>query len=395
MRIAFFTDMFFPQITGIATSVFEIAKKLADRGHMIYIVSPKYTGFSYSYPNITPIFCPSVPLFYQNTKLAWPFNLKIMQMLRREKVDIVHFHTLMTLGLTAILAAKLLKLPIVGTFHSFIMDKSYLKHIKLDYNVVEQWAWNYAKLMYNKCDLIVCSSEGSSIELKKRRWKPPVRVIPLGLDLKIFDNTKAQLVRMKYGKNSKLLLFVGRIAYEKNIPYILECFSLVLKKVRNAKLLIIGDGPQMAEVKKKIAELEIGENVILLGVIEHEKLVKSGIYGACDVFVHASTTETGPMTVLEAQANGLVCVTVKSRAMKLIKNGVNGYLVEPGNKQAFADSVAKLLTEKSTYARMRENTLKIVKRYDSASIAGLWESVYEEVLRNKPRNSGSGPSRVR
>lgn len=383
MRIAFFTDMFFPQITGIATSVFELAKKLADRGHKVYIVSPKYTGFSYSYPNITPIFCQSIPLFYQNTNLALPFNPKIVQMLMKEKVDVVHVHTLMTLCLNAILAAKILKLPIVGTFHSFIMDKPYLKHMKLDYNIVERWAWNYAKLMYNKCDLIVCSSKGSSIELKKRRWKPPVSVIPLGLDLKIFDNTKARLMRMKYGKNGKLLLFVGRIAYEKNIPYLLECFSLVLKKVRNAKLLIVGDGPQMAEVKEKIAELKVGGSVILFGAVEHEKLVKSGIYGACDVFVHASTTETGPMTVLEAQANGLVCVAVKSRAMKLIKSGVNGYLVEPENKQAFANAVVRLLTDKPTYSMMRKATLHNIRKYDQSRIAPLWEKAYADVLRKR------------
>ncbi len=387
MRIAFFTDMFFPQITGIAISVFELAKKLADRGHKVYIISPKYTGFSYSYPNITSIFCSSISLFYQSAKLALPLNPKLVQTLRRERIDVVHFHTLMTLGLNAILAAKLLKLPLVGTFHTLLMDKSYLKHIKLDYDVVEQLAWKFAKFMYNRCDVIVCPSKGIKVELKKRNWKPPVKIIPHGIDPAVFDNTKAHLVKARYNNDGKLLLFVGRIAYEKNIPHLLECFALILKKVGNVKLLIVGNGPQMAEVKEKIAHLNIQDKVILLGAMEHETLVKSGIYGACDLFVHASTTETGPLTVLEAQANGLVCVTVKSKAMKIIQNNVNGYVVDANDRQAFANAVVKLLTEKSAYSRMKRATVKNVRKYDQTLIARIWEKVYENAVRKKAENS--------
>ena len=176
-------------------------------------------------------------------------------------------------------------------------------------------------------------------------------------------------------------MFVGRIAHEKNLLFLLDCFALVLKNIATTKLIIVGDGPQLPEVKEKIKELGIEKGVILTGGIKHEKLVKSGIYGACDVFVNASTTETGPLTVLEAQANGLVCVAVKSKAMNLIRNDVNGYLVEPENKQAFADAVVKLLAEKSTYSRMRKATLKMIQKYDAAHIAVLWEKVYEEVMR--------------
>ena len=295
----------------------------------------------------------------------------------------VHFHTPTPLGLEGIVIAKLLRLPLIGTFHGYFMDKEYLKHVKLNYDFAERLMWRYSNFFYNKCNLIVCPSEGTKAELIARNCKRPVKVIPYGIDISVFDNTKAAILKKKYNKSGKLLLFVGRVAHEKNIPYLLECFALVLKKVGRAKLLIVGDGPQMAEVKRKIVSLGMQKKVVLLGSIEHEKLVKSGIYSACDMFVHASTTETGPMTVLEAQANGLVCVAVKSKAMKLIRNNVNGYLVEPGNRQAFANAVVKILTDKSTYSRMRKATLKKIQKYDQTRIASLWEKVYQDAVRKK------------
>ena len=384
MRIAFFTEMFPPLVNGVAVSVAELAKKLADTGHVIYVFAPKYPGYSFSYPNIRLMPCPAISVpKYENLKLSLPFNLGIFKFIKNEKIELIHFHTPTPLGLEGIIIAKLLRLPLVGSFHGYFMDKEYLKHIKLNYDFAEGLVWKYSNFFYNKCNLIVCPSEGTKAELIARNCKKSVEVIPLGIDTGVFDNTKAAFLRKKYSEGGKLLLFVGRIAHEKNIPYLLECFALVIKKVGNAKLLIVGDGPQMAEVKKKIVTLCMQGKVIQLGAMEHEKLVKSGVYGACDVFVHASTTETGPMTVLEAQANGLVCVAVKSRAMRLIRNNVNGYIVEPNNKQAFADAAVKLLTEKSTYARMRKNTLKIIQRYDNARIAGLWEKVYRGVVRKK------------
>ncbi|MBI2141586.1 glycosyltransferase [Candidatus Woesearchaeota archaeon] len=384
MRIAFFTEMFPPLVNGVAVSVAELAKKLADKGHVIYVFAPKYPRHSFSYPNIRLVPCPAISVpKYENLKLSLPFNLGIFKFIKSEKIELIHFHTPTPLGLEGIIIAKFFGLPLVGSFHGYFMDKEYLKHMKLNYDFAERLVWKYSNFFYNKCNLIVCPSEGTKAELIARNCKKSVKVIPYGTDAGVFDNTKAALLRKKYSEGGKLLLFVGRIAHEKNIPYLLECFALVVKKVGSAKLLIVGDGPQMAEVKRKVANLGLQEKVILLGAVEHEKLVKSGIYGACDVFVHASKTETGPLTVLEAQANGLVCVAVKSRAMKLIKSGVNGYLVEPENKQAFADAVVKLLTEKSTYARMRKNTLKMIQKYDNANIAGLWEKVYRGVVRKK------------
>jgi len=231
--------------------------------------------------------------------------------------------------------------------------------------------------------LVVCPSEGTKGELLARKCSAPIKVIPHGIDFGIFDNSKAKEIKKRYNQNGKLLLFVGRIAHEKRLPYLLECFAIALKKVPSAKLLVIGGGPQLEDVKAKAMSLNLAGHVVFTGMIEHSRLVKSGIFGACDLFVTASTTETGPISLLEAQANGLVSVMVRGRGMELVRNGVNGYVVDPNNRTAFANAVVKLLTDAKKYNSMRKATSNAIKNYDTEKIVKIWESTYSSLNTGK------------
>lgn len=378
MRIAFFTDTFLPQLNGVVTSITSLAKKLADRGHKVFIVAPRFPGREqFSYRNITVFRCMSIPApFYEDSKFTLPFNPFMFKFIIDNNIEIVHFHTPASLGMQAVLIAKLLGLPLIGTFHTFFADPHYLKHVKLNHKAVEKIAWSLSNLFYNRCDLVVCPSEGTKSELFARKCSAPIKIIPHGIDFGTFDNSKAKEIKNRYNQKGKLLLFVGRVAHEKRLPYLLECFAIALKKVPSAKLLVVGGGPQLKVVKAKAKSLNLARSVVFTGMIEHSKLVKSGIFGACDLFVTASTTETGPISLLEAQVNGLVAVIVKGRGMELVKNGVNGYVVDPNNRIAFADAVVKLLTDAKKYNSMRKATSRAIKKYDIEKIVKKWESAY-------------------
>ena len=396
MKIAFFTDMFLPQVNGPTTAIVDMAKKLADRGHQIYIIAPKFPKIhEFSYKNVAVRRCASVPaMIYKDLKLTSVFDPSILKLVKDNKIDIVHFHTPATLGLQAILVARILRLPLVGTFHGYFMDRALLRHAKLDYAFAENLAWRYSNFIYNRCDLVVCSSDKTKAELIARKLKSLIKVIPHGIDTSVFDNPKSASVKKAFNRNGKLLLFVGRVAHGKNILFLLDCLALVLRKIPTVKLVIVGSGPQLPEVKSKIKAVGIEKSVILTGEIKHEALVKSGIFGACDVFVNASEVETGPLTVLEAQANGLVCVSVKGKGMNLVKNNVNGYNVEVGDKKAFVNAIIELLTDKREYSRMKKATLKMVKKYELARIIEMWQKTYSKLLeehKNKLRQTSRRP----
>ncbi|MFH1182365.1 MAG: glycosyltransferase, partial [Candidatus Woesearchaeota archaeon] len=312
-------------------------------------------------------------------KFTLPFDPLLLNYIRKEKIDIIQFHTPAMLGMQAIIIAKALDIPLIGTFHTFIMDPQYLKHIRLSHRLMEKFAWKWSNAFYNRCDLITCPSERTKAELIAKNCKKPMKVIPYGIDLSEFDNAKSPSVRRALNKKGKLLLFVGRLAYEKNIPYLLECFALMLRKLPNTRLVIVGDGPQEKLIKAKIRALGISKSVIFTGSIGHDKLVKSGIFGACDVFIHASTTETGPITLLEAQANGLVSVVVEGPGMNLVTNNVNGYVVGQNDKKGFADAVVTLLTDAAKYNRMKKATLRIVRKYEISHVIEDWEMAYEKL----------------
>jgi glycosyltransferase involved in cell wall biosynthesis len=386
MRIAIFTDTFLPTVDGVVSATLNLSKGLADRGHKVYIIAPKSGKKEvFSYKNIIVKRVSSVKaFFYKDYSFTSIFNLEIFNYLKKEKIDLIHFQTPISLGMEAILISKLLKVPLVGTFHTFFMDPQYLEHIKVNNRFVQGVSWTYARFYYNQCDLITCPSESTRKELLSHDFNQPLEVISNGIDFGIFKNPDWKKVRKKFLKKMNyLLLFVGRIAHGKNINYLLDCFKLVVKKVPDAVLLIVGDGPQMDEVKQKIKKLNLEKNIIFTGKIPHEDLVKSSIYKACDLFVTASTTENQPMTVLEAQVNGLPCVGISERGVKdLVKNGYNGFLARDGNKKEFADKIVKILLDKKLRKKMRENTIKEIEKHKLSKVISVWEKEYSKLIKN-------------
>ena len=386
MRIAIFTDSFLPQINGVVTSIIDMSKGLADKGHEIYVIAPKYDGVNeFIYNNVQVKRVPSISAgFYEDFKFTSQFSLKILKYLRKEKIELIHFHTPITLGAQAIILSRLLKVPLIGTFHTFITDPNYLKHIKLNSRIIQRLSWAYVRIYYNKCDLITCPSNITRQELILNGFKKNIKVVPNGINIKLFNNSNWKEVKKKYNNDGEIILFVGRIAYEKNINYLLDCFSMVLKKMPRTKLLIIGDGPQMNELKSKINSLKLLSSVILLGKMEHCDFVKSSIFKACKIFVTASVTETQGIALLEAQANGLPAVGINARGTKeLIKNSYNGYIVDYGDKRLFANRMMALLSNKKKYNRMSKNSVKVAKKYEIENIISDWEDIYLDLIKNE------------
>jgi glycosyltransferase involved in cell wall biosynthesis len=388
MNIAIFTDTFLPQTNGVVTATVNLAKGLADKGHEVHIIAPKFPRvkeFKYPHVHVKRVFAVNA-YFYEDFKFTLPINIEILNYIIQNKIEVIHFTSPIMLGVQAILIGHSIGVPVVGTFHTFVADPQYLRHVKLNNKVMEKVAWNYLKAYYNRCDLVTSPSDYTKKELMKNGIRRPIKVISNGIHLDMFDNSNAKKVREKYikDKNGKLLLFIGRVAHEKNIFYLLDCLKIVADKLPKAKLLIVGDGPQMEEVKIKIKTLGLSNNAIIIGKIAHEDLVKSSIFGACDLFVSASVTENQPMTILEAQANGLVCIGQNAKGVPdLIKNDYNGYAVKVGDKQAFADAIIKVLSNEALYKKMKQNTLKEIQSHDMSRVISVWEKTYFDSIRGK------------
>jgi len=377
MRIAIFTDTFMPNIDGVVTFTTNLSKELANKGHKVFIICPKYkNNQEFQYKNIKIIRINCIPaFFYEGYKFASPFSWRLLSIIKKEKIDIIHFQTPISLGIQAILISKILKIPLVGTFHTNIADPNYLKHINITHSYMQKISWEYSKMYYNQADLRTCPSQTTKKELLKHGFKKPIKAISNGIGLESFKPAKNN-------RKQKILIFIGRIAYEKNIFYLLECFKMVLKKIPDTKLIIVGEGPQFEEVKQKVKSLGLSKNIILTGRISHDELINSQTFNSADLFVTASTTETQGISTMEAQAKGIVCIGVSAGGIKdLIKNNYNGFLVKEGDKKKYADCIIKLLTNKSLYKKMKANTLKEIKKHELKKVIKIYEREYKNLIK--------------
>ncbi len=392
MKIAFFVDIFDSSIiNGVAVSVERAVRRLADRGHKIYIITPDGKNvIKLIHKNIITLKVPSIPAFFHHElKLTNFLEKKTFDFLKSEKIDIIHFGGPSLLGLEAILIAKKLSVPLMGDFNTFIADEEYLELVKLNFWIIKNLAWKYLGLFFNGCDLVTCPSESALKKMLKHgiRGKRNI-VLSNGIESEVFDNSKSASLKKKYNPNGKLILSIGRISGEKNVLYMIDIFKKIVDNVKNVKMLLVGDGPQMEEVKNKIKKLGLREKIFILGKIEHEKLIKSGIFGACDIFITTSLTETQGITALESQVNGLVCVGADATGTKdLIKNNYNGFLVKNGDKKDFAEKVIMLLRDDKLYKRMKKNTLKEVKKHYMNNVIDKLEKELFSLVKNRKRQS--------
>ncbi len=390
MRIAIFTDTFLPNIDGVVTTITNLAKNLADRGHKIYIIAPRYDDKEcFFYRNVKVLRVKSIPIpSYPDYKITSFLNYTILKKLKKEKIDLIHSHSPFTFGMLGLIIAKLLKVPVIGNFHTNNADPDYLKHIKMNNRLMQNSVLGLQRFYYNKCDLIICPSNSIKKDLVKNGFKKNILVISNGVDLQQFNKHKNRKKRIN--KENKVL-FIGRIAHEKNILYLIDCFYLVSRKLPRVKFMIIGDGPQKDEVEKKIALLKMKDKILLLGKMEHDKLIKSPVFDECKIFATASITETQGISLLEAQANGIVGVGVDANGTKdLIKNNYNGFLVRLNNKKQFAEKIVTLFLDKKIYENMRKNTLKEVKKHELGNIIEVYEKTYYSLLEKKNGRYNNG-----
>jgi glycosyltransferase involved in cell wall biosynthesis len=208
----------------------------------------------------------------------------------------------------------------------------------------------------------------------------PIKVIATGLNLSSNERRATSNGRFSYGipLNAKLMIYSGRIAPEKNIDYLLKAFPLIAEKQENVYLLMAGGGPQeqhYREMAKKISP-----RIIFTGMLEHDRLLE--LYGAADLFVYASITETQGLVLCEAKACGLPVVALFGGGISdMVRSGIDGYIV-PRNMDVFVRHILRLLSDDNLRLQMgRQASLDAQERFSSIAVAKKMETVYNQLIK--------------
>jgi 1,2-diacylglycerol 3-alpha-glucosyltransferase len=383
MKIAIFSDTFPPQANGVANVAYLSAKGLAKLGHEVFVFTlsnKKRTNFEQE--KIKVITLPSAPaLVYDNERLTLPIGLSL-QKLKKIKPDIIHTHTPFSVGWEAVWGAKFFKIPLVGTHHTFF--DHYLKHVWLDYGWMKRVSWKYVVGYYNFCDLILSPSSSLARAFKNNALKKPIEVLENFIDTDLFipapTSEEKNQAKKTWGIESRSITYMGRLSYEKSIDQIVKAFALLLKKEPNLKLMLIGDGPEKANLEKLAKDLKIEKNVIFTGFVYKEELVKA--LWANEVFITASKSENMPLSVLEVMAAGLPVVSVKEKGLaEITKENVNGFFAKTDKPDDIAQKVLAILADSALGQKFSQASRALALEYSEEKIIRKLEGIYKKLIK--------------
>ncbi|QQR92908.1 MAG: glycosyltransferase [Candidatus Iainarchaeum archaeon] len=382
MRIAIFTDSFWPQINGVTTAIWNYCVPLADEGHEFIIFAPKPAGSVAEAPahkNIQTIWLPSFPLpSYKDYLVAYHLPSAAKKKLNEFAPEIVHVHTPFFVAKQGLDYAKKHHLPSVGTFHTLLTE--FLEYLPLPVKelkrspIMEKLTWKYMQHFYSKCKVLTTPSTANAHELQQHGFKH-VQVLTNGIDYTLFAKTKPK----KSTKKETKLLYYGRISFEKRIDIVVDAFARVHEQFPHTTLTIIGSGPAENALKAQTHALGIASAVHFPGAFRGKELAER--VQQHDIMVTASPMETQGLTVLEAMAAGLAVVGADARAIPLaIGNNERGLLFKEGDAIDCATQLEKLLYHPALRKKLIAAGKKFSKHYDKKTVAKQLLKLYHSSL---------------
>lgn len=317
MNIGLFTDTYYPQISGVATSIKTLKDALENQGHNVFIFTTTDPHIKRGdvEPNIFRF--SSIPFIsFTDRRIAYRGFFEAAKVAKEVKLDIVHTQTEFALGMMGKYVAHQLNIPAIHTYHTMYEDYLHYVlngHLLRPYHV-KQFIKSYLKNM----DGVVAPSERVEALLKRYETTIPIKVIPTGVDIEAMNTDSKQDIRQKLGieKDAPVILTLSRIAAEKKIDQILAVMPEIIEKYPNIKLVIAGDGPDVDTLKAQVARLTIEDYVIFTGSVDHGDV--GNYYRMADLFVSASDTETQGLTYIEALASGTRAIVYKTDYTKKI-----------------------------------------------------------------------------
>lgn len=405
MRIGIFTDTYPPYINGVSTSVKMLEQALKEKGHQVYIVTVNTKNMKYIYENDgKTIRIPGIPTGIYDYRLTGIYPVRVINKIKKWNLDVIHSHTEFGVGTFARIISKQFGIPLVHTYHTMYEDYvHYITHGYFDKSskkLVEYFTKFYCDKTAS--ELIVPSKKTYNLFKEKYKCDKNIYIVPTGMDIDNFDvnklkQSKIQELKNKYElNNSFVILYVGRLAEEKNIEFIINNQYSLLKKYPNLKLLIVGNGPDMEKYKKLCKKNKIESSTIFTGAVPRDDMPY--YYALGNAFVTASTTETQGLTVIEAMASGIPVVAINDESFSnTVIDGLNGYLFN--KKNDYLKKISTLIENQEIYDKMKvqakitanEHSLKyyaekILDVYKSAMSKKKKKSIFERIFKRTKRD---------
>ncbi len=390
MRIGLFTDTYPPFINGVSTSVYMLKKALERKGHQVFVVTLNTESFKYGFDeDKTVIRIPGLPIGIYDYRVTTVYPLRAMNIIRKWKLDVIHSHTEFSVGTFARFISRQFNIPLVHTYHTLYED--YVYYITKGYfdkpskKIVEYLTQFYCDKTAN--ELIVPTKKIYDLFKEKYNVDKNIYVIPTGIEIDRFyeenvDQKKVDKIRkdLKISKDNFNIVFVGRLAKEKNVDLLLSAQKRINEKEKNINLIIIGDGPDMDEYKETAKKLGIAKNVFFTGKVPWEEI--PAYYRTGNIFATASTSETQGLTVIEAMAASIAPVCIDDESFRnTVFDGLNGEIFK--DEDEYVDIVLDLYKDRKKLANLQKQARLNAEVHSSKYYGESVLDVYKHAIEHK------------
>ena len=391
MRIGIFTDTYPPFINGVSTSIQMLENALRKKGHKVFIVTVNPEDRKFKEEEKGRVLrIPGIPIGIYDYRLTTIYPIKAVNKIKEWDLDIIHTQTEFGIGTFARVIGKQFDIPVVHTYHTMYED--YVHYITKGYfDAPSKKIIEYLTKFY--CDktieeLIVPTKKTYDLFKEKYKYDRNVHIIPTGIEIERFykeriNKEKLECLRkdLNISKNDVVVLFVGRVAEEKSVDFLINNHVNIVKKNKNCKLLIVGDGPDLEKYKKLAKKNKIENNIIFTGKVKWDETPI--YYNLADIFVTASHTETQGLTVIEAMAASVPVVALNDESFRnTVIDGLTGYLFK--NKREYLNRMNELISNKEKRIKMGNQGRINSEQYSSKYFAERILDVYKVALKGKP-----------
>jgi 1,2-diacylglycerol 3-alpha-glucosyltransferase len=396
VRVLFISDVYFPRVNGVSTSIRTFRQDLATCGVGTQLVAPRYevaaapalfaqdAAAMASEPEVLRVPAARVPGDPEDRRMGWRALRRALDALPGA-FDLVHIHTPFVAHYAGVRFARRANIPCVATYHTFFEE--YLHHYVpvLPRGLSRLLARSFTRSQCAQVQALIAPSEPMRAVLTAYGVTTPIHVLPTGLAADRFRSGDGSAFRVRAGIAAErpLVTYIGRVAHEKNVAFLIEMFRAVLQSVPEAMLVIAGEGPAREGLRSQVATLGLERQVHFAGYLARDSALLD-CYAAADVFVFASRTETQGLVLLEAMAQGAPVVSTAELGTRSILVPGSGALVVPEERGAFADAVVRVLRDPGLREGMAARGRVYARSWSSAAMARRLADIYRE-LRSPPR----------
>jgi len=391
LRVLFISDVYFPRVNGVSTSIRTFRQDLAAHGIETQLVAPRYATApaAAEEPGVVRVPSAGVPRDPEDRRMRWGALTRALEALVPAGFDLVHIHTPFIAHYAGVRFARRAGIPAIATYHTFFEE--YLHHYLpvLPHGLARYLARSFTRSQCDDVRALIAPSEPMRAVLLDYGVTTPIHVLPTGLPADRFRAGDAQAFRAAAGlaADARLVTYIGRVAHEKNIGFLVHMFRRVLARVPQAVLVIAGEGPARAALQAQVASLGLTPHVHFAGYLDRDTALLD-CYAAAEAFVFASRTETQGLVLLEAMAQGAPVVSTAELGTRSILVPGSGALVVPEEQDAFAAAVVRVLEDRELNRELAQSGRAYARSWSSSIMAARLGELYE-ALRGAP-----GPARV-